>query len=209
MNNLTLFLKNLIIYLGIYKINYEFSTKIDFGSKKANNFFKKKIKTSKLFFEYGSGNSTLYVHKKKNNYISVEGKKDIYNNLKNNKKLNVHFYDLGISRRFSVPYFINKKKKKIINYVKAIENINVIPDLILIDGRFRVLCFFFIMQYLKIKKLRKTTVLFDDFNRKEYSIAKQYFKFNMVDRLGVTTLSKQTKKFNFKKIEDEYLHDPS
>lgn len=208
MSNLILFLKNFIIYLGIYKINYKFSTKIDFGSKKANNFFKRKIKISKQYLEYGSGNSTLYVHTKKKNYISVESKKDIYKNL-NNKRLNVYFYDLGISRRFSIPYFIDKKKNKILNYVKAIENFNVKPDLILIDGRFRVLCFFFIMHYLKIKKLKKTKILFDDFDRSEYSIAKKYFKFNMTGRLGETTLLKQIKKFNLKKIEDKYLKDPS
>ena len=44
MSNLILFLKNFIIYLGIYKINYKFSTKIDFGSKKQIIFLKEKLK---------------------------------------------------------------------------------------------------------------------------------------------------------------------
>ena len=43
MGNFILFLK-LFIYYGLYKLNYNFSSNIDFGSKKSNIFFKKKLK---------------------------------------------------------------------------------------------------------------------------------------------------------------------
>ena len=64
MGNFILFFKNFFIYYGLYKLNYNFSSNIDFGSKKSNIFFKKKIKKSNLVFEYGSGNSTYFMEKK-------------------------------------------------------------------------------------------------------------------------------------------------
>ncbi len=93
MENFILFLKNLLIYLGLYKLNYNFSSNIDFGSKKTNIFFKKIIKKSNLVFEYGSGNSTYFMEKNKINYISIESKKDIFIKLKKSK-LNIFFFHL-------------------------------------------------------------------------------------------------------------------
>ena len=105
MGNFILFFKNFFIYYGLYKLNYNFSSNIDFGSKKSNIFFKKKIKKSNLVFEYGSGNSTYFMEKNKINYISVESKKDIFIKLKKSK-LNIFFFSLGITKRYSIPYFI-------------------------------------------------------------------------------------------------------
>ena len=209
MKNFILFLKNLLIHYGLYKIEYKFSPKINFGSKKANNFFKKKIKKSNLIFEYGAGNSTHFMEKNKLNYISIESKKNIFNDLRKNK-LNVSLFSLGITKRYSIPYFIKLNKKKIIRYANSIYYFKKIkPDLILIDGRFRVMCFFSVMFFLKKKKFHKTNVIIDDFNRKEYSIINHYFKVIKVGRIGVAKISNQKKKFNLKKIETKYLLDPS
>jgi hypothetical protein len=204
-----LFINNFLIFYNLMKKEYIFSSKIDFDSNKANKYFKEQINKSKSYFEYGSGNSTLYAKKKNINYISIESKKDIFENLRYKKKLNVYFYSLGITKKYSVPYFIKLKKRKIINYANSIQKINVIPDLILIDGRFRVLCFFYVMQFLKLKKSNKTRVLIDDFDRKEYSIIKNYYKLNFFGRIGSTKLSNQKKNFNLNKIVDKFKEDPS
>jgi hypothetical protein len=206
MNSLILFIKSLLIYYEIYKTKYNFHPKINFESNLSNEYFKKKLKKSKLYFEYGSGNSTLYAHKIKKNYISIEGKKDIYLNLKFKRGLNVHLFDLGITKKFSIPYFIEFKKKKIKEYSNAINKFDVNPDLILIDGRFRVLSFFYVINYLKLNYLAKSEIIFDDFDRVEYSIINNYFKVKKVGRLGVIKLINQKKNFNLKKIENKFLN---
>jgi len=209
MINFILFLKNFFIHYGLYKLNYNFSSNIDFGSKKSNTFFKKIIKKSNLVFEYGSGNSTYFMEKNKINYISVESKKDIFIKLKNSK-LNIFFFSLGITKRYSIPYFIRFNKKKIINYTKSIYSFGKInPDLIFIDGRFRVICFFYVINFLKINKFKNTTVMIDDFFRKEYLIINTYFKVKRVGRIGYLKLKDQRKKYNLKNIEKSYLFDPS
>jgi hypothetical protein len=205
MKNLFLFIKSLFIYFEIYKPKYNFCQKIDFGSSISNKYFKKKLKKSKLYFEYGSGNSTLYANKIKKNYISIEGKKDIYLNLRFKKKLNVYLFDLGVTKKFSIPYFIKFKKKRIKAYAKAISKFHLNPDLILIDGRFRVLCFFYIINYLKLNYLKKCEIIFDDFNRAEYSIINNYFKVKKIGRLGIIKLINQKKIFSIKKIENKFL----
>ena len=203
------FFRDVLFYSGLIKSNLSFDGKIDYASKKANIFLKNFFKRSKLVFEYGSGNSTYYMQKQKIKYISIESKKDIYLKLKKDR-LNIFFYSLGITKRFSVPYFIKFKKKKILRYVNAIKSFkNIKPDLIFIDGRFRVLCFFYIIDYLRSKKRTKTIIMIDDFNRKEYQVINKYFKVNKVGRIGYTDIKKQKKIFRLKEIESTYLFDPS
>ena len=83
------------------------------------------------------------------------------------------------------------------------------PDLILIDGRFRVISFFYVINFLKINKFKNTTVMIDDFFRKEYSIINTYFKVKKVGRIGYLKLKDQRKNYNLKNIERNYLFDPS
>ncbi len=81
---------NLIIYIlryfSILEFNrFKLSGSIDFGSKNANNFFKKKLKNSKFFLEYGSGNSTIFAKKLKKKFLSIETDKCFYNFIKKKK----------------------------------------------------------------------------------------------------------------------------
>lgn len=108
------FIYDFLVYLGIIKVKYNISDKIDFGSKKANLFFKNQLLNCKNYFEIGSGNTTLLAKKFKKNFFSVESKKDFYKEIIK-KKLHVNFYSLGLTKKFSVPYFIKIKKKKFQN----------------------------------------------------------------------------------------------
>ena len=76
-NSLNKKIINLIIYIlryfSIIDKNYdEISDKINFGSKKADIFFKKNLKKSKYYFEYGSGNSTILSKKYKKNFYQLK-----------------------------------------------------------------------------------------------------------------------------------------
>ena len=64
----------LLRYLTIINSKYNVSNKINFGSKSANNFFKKNLKKCNFYLEYGSGNSTILANKfnKKFNGMDAE-----------------------------------------------------------------------------------------------------------------------------------------
>ena len=172
------------------------SNKINFGSKKSNNFFIKSIRKSRFYFEYGSGNSTLLAEKFCKDYISIELDKLFFDlmlkSLKQKKKIK-HF-DIGPVGEFSYPLFWNKKK--IIKYITLINKFFLkkkFPNLILIDGRFRVACC--INLYFLLKKYKKNPIIIlDDFEkRKHYQVLKKIFYINKIGRMGILKIKKKLK----------------
>ena len=186
--------------------NLRINKDIDFGSKSANLFFKDKLKKSKFYFEFGSGSSTLLADINGGRYISVELDKLYFDLVKKrirNKK--IKFVDLGPVGEFSYPLI--KNKKKILNYIKTIDDYfkkKDYPDFILIDGRFRVACC--INLFFLIKKFHaKTTILLDDYQKREhYKILNDFFKVKRIGRMAVLKIKK--KNFN-KNLIYKYIFD--
>jgi len=185
-------------YLDIFllkKINI--SEKVNFGSSKANKFFKKKLKNSNFFFEYGSGSSTIYADKNNKKYVSIETDKNFYKFLltKLKKKKSLRYFSLGIVGEFSYPILCSEQQIK--NYIFSINKyfINKTTDLILVDGRFRIACCLNLINKAHFKK--KLTIILDDYQkRKEYHCLNKFFQIKKIGRLGVL---KPKKKLYLKK----------
>lgn len=176
----------------------EVSQDINFGNKKTNDFFKKTLKKTNFYFEYGSGNSTILIDKYKKKFISVELDKKfyqlIYDNLK--RKSGIIFVDMGVVGEFSYPIF--KDKKKILEYIQTLNKFftkNKFPDFILVDGRFRVACCINI--YLLIKKFnRHPIVILDDYEkRNHYKILNKIFDIRKIGRMALLKIKKNNKYF--------------
>ena len=208
---------NLIIYIlryfSILEFNrFKLSGSIDFGSKNANNFFKKKLKNSKFFLEYGSGNSTIFAKKLKKKFLSIETDKCFYNFIKKKKIENIYYSNIGPTKYYSypiMPTFLIKRLVK--NYGNSInffyKKFEKVPDLILIDGRFRVFVTLTVIKFCLLKnKNLNTTIIIDDFKlRKNYHVLKNIIKIKNVGRFGVINLNKKIK---VKKMKiDYYLHE--
>ena len=69
-SKITNFLIYILRYFSIINSNYEISSSINFGSKTSNDYFKRLLKTSKSYLEYGSGSSTLLAKKLNKKFIS-------------------------------------------------------------------------------------------------------------------------------------------
>ena len=184
----------------IFSNKVKFNYKVNFGSPNANNFFIQNLKKSKFFFEYGTGASTLLADKLKKKYLSVELDKTFYNQIKKKikEKDNIKFVNIGPVGEFSYPLF--KFKKKIKNYVEMINlclDESNFPDLVLIDGRFRVACCLNLLKFEKIKKKKSTIIIDDYFDRKEYFILRDFFEIRKIGRFGIL----KPKVFNRNKIE--------
>ena len=67
------------------------------------------------------------------------------------------------------------------------------PNLILIDGRFRVACC--INLYFLLKKYKKNPIIIlDDFEkRKHYQVLKKIFYINKIGRMGILKIKKKLK----------------
>jgi len=188
-------------YLDYFKSNQiKINEYFNFGTKEANEYFKKKLNNCKFYFEYGSGSSTLYVDKKFKKYISIETDKSFYSLIKTKikKKNSLKFMSLGLVGEFSYPFYVSKNKIK--NYVESLDFFIIkksFPDLILIDGRFRVAC---CLNLLKFKEIinSKSIIILDDFKKREnYKVLKRYFNIKLVGRFGILKVKKYTKTKNY------------
>ena len=185
------FIFQILRYYNFIYLDYKLNPLLDFGNKKSNRYFKKEIQKSKFLLEYGSGNTTLYLKKKRIKFISIEGDRNFYNYLiKKKLKKYVLFFDLGFVNYGSSPYLIKYKKNKIMNYAQNILkgfNKKNFPDLFLVDGRFRVLCVIYIYKYIKALKITKFKIILDDYitRKKQYNFVKKIFYCKTVGRFLV------------------------
>jgi len=105
-----------------------------------------------------------------------------------------YYADIGPTREWGFPSSMESSDKWILYASKVwwiLFKNQIHPDLILIDGRFRVACFLISCFLSRIG----TYILFDDYyDRKHYSIVESYIKPNQ--RAGRMALFKKTKQIS-------------
>jgi len=196
------FMKHVFRYYGFFSSNYNINNEIDFGTIKADNIFKHELKKSKIYLEYGSGSSTLLAQKLNKDYFSVEGDKDFYKYIKKKIKSDrIIFKSLGFVKDYSIPINLNyeynskkisnEHKIRIKNYCNGILNYldekKIIPDLILVDGRYRNLCGLYLYNFFKNKNVQ-FKIIFDDYiDRKHHHILEKFFDIKKFERFGIAT----------------------
>ena len=167
--------------------------------KQETEYFLNKLKSCNEYLEYGSGGSTYFASSIPNlKAYSVESDKDFKNKLeediRNNpeRKNNPKLYHVDIGKTVSWGHPSKKtfesKKHLFKNYPLSVwnENPDLNPELIFIDGRFRVACFLTILKKIK----RKTTVMIDDYkSRIHYHVCSKISKPIMIGRMAVFELT--------------------
>lgn len=140
--------------------------------------FKKLIKKSKVYLEYGSGKSTLWTLQNTNTKVySIETDKEWYQKIHENinkkaKMIDIKLVDIGPVINWGRPINYNYYKN-FHNYTDFYWKKNIQPDLVLIDGRFRVCSFLTSLKYAK----EGTFILFDDYiERGIYHIVESFIK---------------------------------
>ena len=184
---------SILRYHNLIGNNFKITDKLNFGNEE-NIFFIKALKKSNFFLEYGSGASTLVAQKNNIECLSVEADRGFYIYIKRYCK-NIRLQSLGYVYHYSHPiffvirkYFLVKKAKKMCSEpLEHLIKIKKFPDLILIDGRYRVLCGLFLYKYL-LKKNKKFTLIVDDYkSRYRYHILAKFFKIRTIGRFGVSS----------------------
>jgi hypothetical protein len=142
-----------------------------------------KYDSADVILEFGSGGSTVYGVQAGKTVYAVESDPNWLKRLTSHIELNgsssrfIPIYaDIGPTTHWGHPEKYDRQEK-FLNYTirpwEIISKDNVNPDLILIDGRFRVACFMTCLAMIKIK----TLLIFDDYlTRPEYSYVEKYIK---------------------------------
>uniref|UniRef100_UPI0040489EF3 hypothetical protein n=1 Tax=Algoriphagus sp. TaxID=1872435 RepID=UPI0040489EF3 len=146
------------------------------------------------YLEYGSGSSTLYLSQKNIfKIISVESDFNFANSVisdlksKNLKNTIVIKANIGLTGYWGYPLFNKSSPQKGLNYVSTPWNFlgeDYMPDVVLIDGRYRVACALNIL--IKAANHHKVSIIFDDYiGRDQYFIFQQFCDiYTTVDRMA-------------------------
>jgi hypothetical protein len=175
-----------------------------------NEFLTKELSNYKSYLEYGSGASTVFFSKYENlNIVAVESDAAYANQVKiaigNNIRTQILHSGTGPTGLWGVPLFFKNSTSTGFKYVNTPwRNLgeNYEPEIILVDGRYRVACALNILVRYANKK--SFTILFDDYiGRDEYSIVSEYFKNSLQfvgGRMGIF-------KYNLEIIDDLLLNE--
>lgn len=143
--------------------------------------FKNSLSKCSNYLEYGSGGSTVLASQYNlNSIISVDSDKfwadKVESEIDRSRKfISINYCDIGPVRDWGIPTDLSGSKnywKYVVLPWKVSKDRNTYPDLILIDGRFRVSCFI----YSWMNADEGTTILFDDYTvRPEYHVLERIF----------------------------------
>jgi len=144
-----------------------------------DNLFKEHIKKCKIYGEYGVGKTTNWVLRNTNcKIVCVDSSSHWINLVKGKicdsdiKRVKFKWYDLGEIGEWGNPLSYHKHQN-ITKYIDSIWTENIKPDLVLIDGRFRIACFLKCL----LGSEKNTKIIFDDYiNRKIYHVVEQIIK---------------------------------
>ena len=135
------------------------------------------IKKSEIYGEYGMGQSTISAMNIKDLIVySVDSDKAWVENVKSfsSSKHHLLYVDLGPVQDWGTPKDYSKREniKIYLNYIWEMQEK---PDLVLIDGRFRVASFLTSLRECNLG----TTIIFDDYlDRPKYTIVEEFIKPN-------------------------------
>lgn len=183
--------------------------------------FKKAIAGVRTYLEYGAGGSTVLASRFVRSLFSVESdarflhaveqKVHAIGSLSENHFLHAN---IGLTEFWGKPAFTNYSAGRLRRWSrypqspwKFMEAAGVIPDLILIDGRFRVAC---MLESLIHLNGQSTLICFDDyFDRDSYSIVERFA--DMVDRAGRMAIFRNKTTMDLQACHEvlrEYYGDP-
>lgn len=137
--------------------------------------FEKYLNFCKVYGEYGCGLSTQYVlDNTMIPILSIDSSNEwvqlVKIRSKNSQRLNIHYADVGTVGDWGRPISY-QNRSSFHEYTDWMWEQNIIPDTVLIDGRFRVACFLTCL----LKAPKGTRIIFDDYtNRPEYHLIEEF-----------------------------------
>ena len=162
----------------------------------STTYFLDKLDQCTFYLEYGTGGSTIQAARKGKPFIAVDSDMDFVNAVK--KKIgklgsdqNLINIDIGVTGLWGVPVFKKPTKSRLAKWRRypslpwTLITAQRVPDLILVDGRFRVSCALTCIKNMRDRS--NFTLLIDDYKeRPNYHIVERFAQLNaLVGRMAV------------------------
>ena len=186
----------------------------------STQYFRDQLRKARNYLEYGSGGSTILANQMVTNLVSVDSDASFLADVR--RKLSetdrramaklIHV-NIGLTVDWGMPVFTKPTARRVRRweeYAKApwryFRTIGQQPDLILVDGRFRVACV--LESLLCLSPLSETKILLDDYiDRPEYSVIEQFADVEMVGRMAVVRPRKLADRISVRRLFKQYCGD--
>ena len=142
-----------------------------------DQLFKSVVKTAKVYAEYGVGKSSIWVLQNTTaKILAVDTSEHWINHVRTEAnaadRFDVDWVDLGAIGWAGRPNNF-ERRSQFTDYIQSVWSRGAEPDLVLVDGRFRVACFL----YSLAKAKPGCTILFDDYtNRSKYHLVEEFIQ---------------------------------
>ena len=142
-----------------------------------DQLFKSIVKTAKVYAEYGVGKSSIWVLQNTTaKILAVDTSEHWINHVRTEAnaadRFDVDWVNLGEIGWAGRPNNF-ERRNQFKDYIQSVWSRGAEPDLVLIDGRFRVACFL----YSLAKANPGCTILFDDYtNRPNYHLVEEFLQ---------------------------------
>jgi hypothetical protein len=175
-----------------------------FFDEQSTEFFKGVIAETRNYLEYGSGGSSLLAHRSVQNLVSVESDRRFLRAVQRKLALQplgaetvlIHV-NIGLTEDWGKPVFTKATQRRLRRWKKYAQapwahcrNRNLEPDLILVDGRFRVACA--LESLLNLRAGNPCRILIDDYiSRPHYNVIEEVA--DLIEMQGRMAVFQQTR----------------
>jgi hypothetical protein len=184
-------------------------------------YFRNQLARARNYLEYGSGGSTVLANQMVTNLVSVDSNSGFLADVR--RKLSEHdrramakliHVNIGMTVGWGFPVFQKPTRRRVRRweeYAKApwryFRTIGQQPDLVLVDGRFRVACV--LESLLSLSPLSETQILLDDYvDRPEYAVVEDYADVEVVGRMAVLRSRRLVDRISVRRLVRQYCADP-
>lgn len=184
-------------------------------------YFRKRLENSRSYLEYGSGGSTILANRLVSTLVSVDSDAHFLGDVR--RKLaedgrhamtKLIHVNIGLTQNWGMPVFTKPTPRRVRRWEsyptapwRYFRSIAQQPDLVLVDGRFRVACV--LESLLSLSPLSNTQILLDDYaGRPHYRIVEQFTDIEMAGRMAILRPRRLLDRIQVRRLVKQYCADP-
>jgi hypothetical protein len=184
-------------------------------------YFCERLESARNYLEYGSGGSTILANRLVNTLVSVDSDAGFLADVR--RKLaeegrramaRLIHVNIGLTYDWGMPVFTKPTRRRVRRWEdyptapwRYLRSIGQQPDLILVNGRFRVACV--LESLLSLSPLSNTQILLDDYaERPHYQAVERFADLEMVGRMAVLRPRRLIDRIQIRRMVRQYCADP-
>jgi hypothetical protein len=185
-------------------------------------YFRKVIGSARNYLEYGSGGSTILASRLVKTLVSVDSDGSFLSDVRRKiaeeggrkAVMKLIHVNIGLTYHWGMPVFTKPTRRRVRRWEdyptapwRYYRSIAQQPDLVLVDGRFRVACV--LESLLSLSPLSNTQILLDHYaERPWYQVVERFADLEMVGRMAVLRPRRLVDRIQVRRMVRQFCADP-